>query len=300
MFGRIKTLAVDTVTGFIADECLSRAAAVAYYTLFSIAPLLVIATAIAGFAFGEDAARGAVAEQLQGTVGRDAAVAVQEMVRGARDATQGGIAAAIGLVVLLLAASGAFGELQSALNAIWKTEGPPRRTQLSRFVRAKAAAIGLVAATGFLLLASLIVSAVIKAVGTWIGAVVPATAMLMQWIAFFVPLAILTVLFGAIYKVLPDRTIAWRDVIVGAFVTALLFSIGKTAIGLYLGSSSVGTSFGAAGALVVLLVWVNYSAVIFLLGAEFTRAWANLHGSWRHAPVPADAGGRGVEAPPSR
>ncbi|MBR0667553.1 YihY/virulence factor BrkB family protein [Roseomonas hellenica] len=296
MLGRIRTLAVDTVMGFIADECLSRAAAIAYYTLFSIAPLLVIATAIAGFAFGEDAVQGAVAGQLEGTVGRDAAVAVQEMVRGASDATEGGIAAAIGITMLLLAASGAFGELQSALNAIWKTTGPPAGTQISRFLRAKAAAIGLVAATGFLLLVSLIVSAAIKALGSWIGGVLPETVVLLQWIAFFVPLAILTLLFGAIYKVLPDRDIAWRDVLVGAFATALLFSIGKTAIGLYLGSSSIGTSFGAAGALVVLLVWVNYSAVIFLLGAEFTRAWANMHGSCSDAPVPADSGGRNARA----
>lgn len=290
MLGRIRTLALDTMTGFVADECLSRAAAIAYYTLFSIAPLLVIATAVAGFAFGEQAAEGAVAAQLEGTVGHDAAVAVQEMVRGASDATAGGIAAAIGIATLLLAASGVFGELQSALNAIWKAQRAPAgaRTQISRFLRAKAAAVGLVAATGFLLLISLIVSAVIKALGSWIGGVLPETVILLQWIAFLVPLLILTILFGAIYKVLPDRDIAWRDVLVGAFATALLFSIGKTAIGLYLGSSSIGTSFGAAGALVVLLVWVNYSAVIFLLGAEFTRAWAAMRGSRGGAPVPAD------------
>ncbi|HEY4250703.1 MAG TPA: YihY/virulence factor BrkB family protein [Roseomonas sp.] len=292
MFGRLKTLATDSVTGFIADECLSRAAAIAYYTLFSIAPLLVIATAIAGFAFGEDAVRGAVAAQLQGLLGRDAALAVQEMVRGASNAAQGGIAALIGLAMLLLAASGAFGEMQSALNAIWKTATPHGGGQISRILRAKAAAIGLVAATGFLLLVSLLASAAIKAVGSWVGGVLPQTLVLLQWIAFLVPLVILTLLFAAIYKVLPDRDIAWRDVLTGAFATALLFSIGKTAIGLYLGSTSIATSFGAAGALVVVLVWVNYSAVIFLFGAEFTRAWASLHGSYSDAPVPADAGGR--------
>ncbi|WP_367615779.1 YihY/virulence factor BrkB family protein [Plastoroseomonas hellenica] len=273
-----KALAVGTVKGFMADECLSRSAAVAYYTLFSVAPLVIIATAIAGFFFGDEAARGEVTAQLEGTLGRQAAEAVQGIVQNASDAGSGTVATIIGVATLLLAASGVFGELQSALNAIWKTKTPDEQGTVSRFVRAKAAAIGLVAALGFLLLASLLVSAALKALGSWAGGLLPGFEVLLHVIELVVSIGILTVLFSAIYKVLPDRPIAWRDTLIGAFATALLFSIGKTAIGIYIGSSSIATSYGAAGALVIVLVWVNYSAIIFFLGAEFTRAWSEQAG----------------------
>jgi len=292
MLHRIRQLAVDTVTGFFADDCLSRAAAIAYFTLFSIAPLLVIAMAIAGLVFGEEAVRGAVSAQLVGLLGPAAAEAVEQAIRGASTLGTGMVAGLIGIVTLLLTASGTFGELQSALNAIWKTPsataGPGEGT-VSRLLRARAAAFGLVAATGFLLLTSLVVSAGIAAFGTWVHGLLPGTELLLQVANAAVSLLILTLLFAAIYKLLPDRRIAWRDVGIGAFATALLFTIGKTLISLYIGSTAIATSFGAAGALVIVLVWVYYSSLIFLLGAEFTRAWASQEGSHQATPVVADA-----------
>lgn len=285
MFGRAKALVIDTVNGFIADDVLTRAAGIAYFTLFSIGPLAVIAIAVAGFVFGEEAARGSLAAQLDGLLGPRAAAAVQDMIRGTATSGSSLLATAISLGTLLLTASGAFGALQSSLNAIWKTQARTSGT-FSRLVKAKLAALGLVATTGFLLLTSLIASAALSALRDWISGLFPGVQLVLQAVNFLLSFGIITALFAAIYKVLPDRQIAWRDVAVGAMVTALLFTVGKTAIGLYLGNSSVASAFGAAGALAVVLVWIYYSAVIFLAGAEFTRAWAGMTGSRTDAPVP--------------
>lgn len=280
--GRIWAALTDAATGFVEDNCLSRGASIAYYTVFSLAPLLVIAIAIVGFVFGEEAARGAVAGQIEGLVGREAAEVVQGMIRGAAETGRGTLATVIGIGTLLLTASGTFSELQGSLNAIWRTEAPPAKEKtgtvrtVSRFLKAKAAAIGLVAATGFLLLVSLVVSAVVEAFGTWLGAAMPDLHLLV-WVANQAISILLTAaLFAAIYKVLPDRDIAWEDVMLGAVVTAVLFAIGKSLIGWYIGSGAIASSFGAAGSLAVLLLWVYYSAQIFLFGAEFTRAWAGI------------------------
>ena len=286
----------DAGEGFVSDECLSRGAAIAYYTVFSLAPLLVIAIAIAGLVFGEEAARGAVADQIQGLVGRQAAEAVQSMVQGAAETGRGTLATLIGVGSLLLTASGTFSELQGALNAIWKTEAPPQEDAsatevVSRFVRAKAAAIGLVAATGFLLLVSLVASAAVSAFTNWLGQLMPGMALLAQVVNVLLSVGMIALLFAAIYKVLPDRRLAWRDVIVGALATAALFVLGKQLIGWYIGSGAIATSFGAAGSLAVLLLWVYYSAQIFLFGAEFTRAWAGIPAV---APTPQEV--RKVEA----
>ncbi|MEO3474784.1 YihY/virulence factor BrkB family protein [Roseomonas sp. CAU 1739] len=290
---RLRAMIVDALRGFIADECLSRAASIAYFTLFSLSPLLVIAVAIAGAAFGEDAARGAVQAQLRDLLGPDAAEAIQAAIRGAADTGRGTLAGAIGLGVLLLTASGTFGEIQSALNAVWKTEVPPTGG-VSQLLKAKAAAIGLVAATGFLLLTSLVASAAIAALGSWMQGRLPGSAALIEAVNTVVSLLLLSALFGAIYKVLPDRRIAWGDVAVGALITALLFTVGKSAIGLYIGGAGIAGSFGAAGSLAAVLVWIYYSALIFLFGAEITRAWANREGSRQAKPVPAVA----APAPP--
>jgi membrane protein len=284
----------DTVEGFVADEALTRGAAIAYYTVFSLAPLLVIASAIAGFVFGEDAARGAVAGQLRGLLGEQAAEAVQAMVRGASDRASGSLAALLSVGTLLLTASGVFGELQSSLNAIWKTE--VKESTVSRLLRAKAASIGLVAATGFLLLVSLLASAALAAFGTWLGGAMPGTRLLLQGLNLAVGFAMTAALFAAIYKILPDRRLRWRDVAAGAVATAFLFTVGKSLIGLYIGGTAVASTFGAMGALAVVLLWVFYSAQIFLLGAEFTRAWASQEGSRRTAPI----GPRAAEAAPAR
>ena len=284
---RLRAIFVDAVQGFIADECLSRGASIAYFTLFSLSPLLVVAIAIAGAVFGESAVQGAVADQLRGLLGQGAADAIQQAIVSASNVGEGAMASAIGIGLLLLTASGTFGEIQSALNAVWKTKVPETGT-VSRLLKAKAAAIGLVAATGFLLLTSLLASAAIAVVGIWLRDRMPGGQFLLEMGNTLISLLLLSALFAAIYKVLPDRRIAWRDVAVGAVTTALLFTLGKSAIGLYIGEAGIAGSFGAAGSLAVILVWTYYSSLIFLFGAEITRAWANWEGSRQAKPVPAE------------
>ncbi len=276
MLGSIWTIAKETVNDFIDDNVLSRGASIAYFTTFSIAPILVICVAIAGLVFGEDAARGAMVGQLRGLMGNQGAEAVQSMIASAGNKSSGVWATAIGIVTLLITATGVLSEMQSALNAIWKAEGA---TGLTGILKARAAGLGLVAALGFLLLVSLVVGAALAALGTYLNSFVPEIGTILQIINFIVSFLMVAALFAAIYKILPDRQLVWKDVIVGALATALLFTAGKTLIGLYIGSSSVASSYGAAGALVVVLLWVYYSSLIFLLGAEFTKVWASHHGS---------------------
>jgi membrane protein len=285
MLRKAWALARDTVEGFVADEAMTRGAAIACYSMFSIAPLLVVAAAIAGLAFGEEAVRSAVDEQLRALVGNEGAEAVQAMVRGVGEGggkSSNGVPALVSVAVLLVTASGVFAELQGALNVIWKAE--PKAITVSYLLRVRALSIGLVAATGFLLLVSLLASAALAALWAWTGGLLPAAATLLGVLGFLISFVLTTALFAAIYKVLPDRRLEWRDVIVGAVGTALLFNIGKALIGWYIGGSGMAKSYGAAGALVVVLLWVYYSAQIFLLGAEFTRAWAGLEDSKRDAP----------------
>ena len=284
MLANTWTLIKATVNGYIEDNALSRGAAIAYYTVFSLAPMLVIIVAIAGVAFGEEAAQGALARQIQGLMGHDAAVAVQGMVRSAWQSKSGTLATVIGFITLLITASGVFGEMQSALNAIWRAE--PQGTTVGRLVKARATSLGLVAALGFLMMVSLVVSAAITVVQTYLGGMLPAVAMLISVLNFLISFGLITALFAAIYKILPDRQLHWRDVGTGAVVTALLFEVGKTAIGIYIGSTAVANSFGAAGALAIVLLWVYYTSQIFLLGAEFTRAYSEFNGSRSATPVP--------------
>lgn len=266
----------ETVADYIEDEALSRGAAIAYYTIFSIAPVLVICIAIAGLVFGQDAAQGAMVGQLRGMMGDQAATAVQAMIASAGNKSSGIWATVIGLVTLLITATGVFGEMQTSLNVIWKAQAP---AGVSGMLKARAASLGLVATLGFLLLVSLVVSAALTALGATMNRVVPGIDKMLQVANFVVSFLMVSALFAAIYKILPDRQLRWKDVAVGAVATAFLFTFGKTLIGLYIGSSSVATSYGAAGALVVLLLWIYYSSQIFLLGAEFTKVWASHHGS---------------------
>lgn len=271
-----------TGTGFIEDEALSRGAAIAFYTVTSLAPVLLVVIAVAGLIFGQEAAQGAILGQLTGLMGQQAADVLQTALASASTKSSGIIATVVGLVTLLLTASGVFGEMQTALNRIWKAE--PKSGTLSRLVRARAASLGLVAALGFLLAVSLVASAALTALGDTLNARLPFGEAILSVVNFLVSVALLSLLFAAIYKVLPDRAIAWRDVIVGAVMTAVLFTIGKSLIGWYLGSSAVASSYGAAGGLIVLFLWVYYSTQIFLVGAEFTKAYA----TWRgHAFVPS-------------
>jgi membrane protein len=289
-------MAKDTLNGFMADDCLSRGAAIAYFTIFSLAPILVVVIAIAGFVFGEDAARGVIFTKLQGMMGSDAAGLVQSMIQSAANKRSGIIATAFSIVMLLITASGVFGELQSSLNLIWKAD-PSTHSTVTRLIKARAQSLGLVATLGFLLLVSLAISAALTAAWHRVDIVVPGASSLLRYVNIALSFAITTVLFGAVYKVLPDKKLEWRDVLIGSIFTALLYTGGKTAIALYVGSSHVGSSYGAASALVVLLLWVYYSAQIFLLGAEFTKVYAHRHGSqvsasrrhfWdRRKPVPA-------------
>ncbi|MBZ9676275.1 YihY/virulence factor BrkB family protein [Mesorhizobium sp. ES1-1] len=269
----------EAVVGFFADDAMSHSAAMAFFAVTALSPVLLIVVAIAGLVFGHDAAQVALSAQMSGLMGPQSAELMETALRSAQDTSSGVMVAAVGVVTLLVTASGVFGEMQSTLNKIWKVE--PLPVSLSTLVRARAASLGLVAALGFLLLVSLAATAAISLLGDFITAHLPLGAMILQAINTVVSLALITLLFAAIYKVLPDRTLQWRDVMFGAFVTALLFTIGKTLIGLYLGSSNVASSYGAAGGLLIILLWLFYSSIIFLLGAELTRAYSIRHGS-RH------------------
>jgi membrane protein len=290
MFSAAWKMLKDTVLAFIDDEALSRGAAIAFYTVTSIAPVLLIVVAIAGLAFGRDAAQNAITEQLSGLMGRQTAEVLQTAVASAANRSSGVMATIIGIITLMVTASGVFGEMQTALNVIWKAK--PEGTTVSRLIRARAASLGLVAALGFLLMVSLVVSTLLTAFGNYLNSILPFGQVILTGLNVIVSLTLISFLFAAIYKVLPDRDLEWGDVVVGAIVTGVLFTIGKSLISWYIGSSAVASSFGAAGALIVLLLWVYYSAQIFLLGAEFTKVYANSHGSMQGAQVLEDASSR--------
>jgi membrane protein len=277
MFSAAWKMLKDTVLAFIDDEALSRGAAIAFYTVTSIAPVLLIVIAIAGLALGRDAAQNALTGQLTGLMGQQIAEVLQTAIASASGKSSGIVATIIGIITLIVTASGVFGEMQTSLNVIWKAE--PKGITVSRLIRARAASLGLVAALGFLLMVSLVVSTGLTAFGNYLDSILPFGKIILTALNVIVSIALISFLFAAIYKVLPDRTLEWRDVVVGAIVTAVLFSVGKSLISWYIGSSAVASSFGAAGALIVLLLWVYYSAQIFLLGAEFTKVYANTHGS---------------------
>ena len=279
-------LAKETAKGFIADEALSHGAAIAYYTLFAVAPVLLIIIAIAGLVFGRDAAEVAIVAQLSGLMGESTAKALEEIVHKVRDRQSGWWATAVGFGTLILTATGVFGEVQSALNVIWKAKdhrSKERRSTLGRLARARAASLGLVVTAGFLITVSLAVSAALEALSSYLRGLFPGSEALLTVVDFAISTALIGFLFAAIYKVLPDKPIAWRDVAIGALVTALLFEAGKYLIALYIGKSDVASTYGAAGALVVLLLWIYYTAQIFLLGAEFTYAYARRYGSFSAA-----------------
>ncbi|TCZ61418.1 YihY/virulence factor BrkB family protein [Roseicella aquatilis] len=275
---RLWELMRGSVEGFIADDAMSRGAAIAYYSFFSVAPLLVIAIAIAGAFFGAQAVEGAVAYHLEEMMGATAAQVVEGLIRSAADRQSGQVAAVIGIVVLIVSASSVFSEVQAALNVIWRAPAPEGDTWL-HLLRNKLVSIALVLGTGVLLLASLVATAVVAAVTTWAAELVPETGRLISLANFGLTFLLTTLVFAAIYKILPNRHIGWRDVAMGALVTAFLFTVGKWLIGWYIGTTGIASTYGAAGALMAVLVWIYYSAQIFLLGAEFTKVWAGMHGN---------------------
>jgi membrane protein len=251
------------------DYAPSMGAALSYYALFSIAPLLLIVIGVAGFVFGEEAARGEIFGQLAALLGEQGARAVEGLLANARRPESGVIAMVTGTVLLVAGASTVFGELQNALDRIWRAPVEPARGWWT-LLRKRVLSFGMILGIAFLLLVSLVLSALVSALGEWWG---------LHALDMVVSFALTTLLFAMIYKLIPRTPIAWRDVWTGAAVTAALFAAGKIAIGLYLGRSTVASVFGAAGSLVVLMVWVYYSSQIFLLGAEFTRLYAEEHGS---------------------
>ena len=288
--GEQKYMVTIAVNAWLDDYAPSMGAALSYYTLFSLAPLLLIVIAVAGMVFGRDAAQGAVLAQLGGIMGPEGAVAVEGMLKAAREPAKGVLAAVIGVVALLIGATAIFAELQSALDRIWRVPAPKHQSGIWYLLRTRLLSFGLVLGLGFLLMVSLVVSAALAALGQWWASSIQGWDVLLEILNFAVALAIFTMLFAMIYKIMPRARISWRDVWTGAAVTALLFTVGKVLVGLYLGRSALASGFGAAGSLVVLVAWVYYSAQIFLLGAEYTWVFANRRGSRaNHAVAEAPA-----------
>jgi membrane protein len=273
----------QTFSEWMEDQAPTLGAALAYYTVFSLAPLLIISISIAGLVFGNEAAQGQIFDQLRGLLGDESGRAMEVMVQSAsaKPAT-GLVATVLGLLTLLFGASGVFGQLQTSLNAIWGVQPKPGRGILG-IIQDRILSFGFILVVGFLLLVSLLLTAAIAFVGHQFGDMVPGMEALAQILNSIFSLVVITLLFAMIFKFLPDARIAWRDVWIGAFITAALFTVGKFALGFYLGKSGVASSYGAAGSLIVLLLWVYYSSQIVFFGAEFTQVYANRFGS-RVAP----------------
>ena len=275
----------EAVSRWIDDFAPSMGAALSYYTFFSLAPLLVIVIALAGLIFGRDAVQGEVFLRLQDVLGNEAAAMVQTLIKSASNPRSAALAVATGVVTLAIGATTAVAELQSALDRIWRSPPPPSSGWWG-FLSRRLLAFGMVLAIGFLLLTSLVAAAVLSAFGKW-AAGWSGTVILLHAINIVVSFALVTLLFAMIYKILPRTRILWKDVWMGSVVTAFLFTIGKALIGVYLGDSGISSTYGAAGSVVVVLLWVYYAAQIFLLGAEFTYVYAGTHGSRaeRHPPA---------------
>ncbi|MGH8220962.1 MAG: YihY/virulence factor BrkB family protein, partial [Steroidobacteraceae bacterium] len=288
----------DSAYAWSEDRASRKGAALAYYMAFSLAPILIIATAVAGLIFGEAAARGQIFEQAKSLLGSDGARVVQTMIASAGRPGRGTWPAILGAVTIVVGATSALAELKDGLDQIWNTEtGRTFRFghYVLEFARTRLLAIGVILALGLLLILSLVLSALLAGVSHAMG-VSGATDIALQTFNFLLSFGLVTVLFATIYKVLPAVPLAWRDVIVGAVVTALLFNVGKHLIGVYLGSRASSSMYGAAGSLLVVLVWVYYSAQIFLYGAEFTKIYARRYGSLRRMERPAAAPGPVADA----
>lgn len=265
----------QTVEDWFEDGAPRHGAAIAYYTLFALAPVLVVVIAIAGLVFGEDAVRGEIVSQISGLVGRDGAEAIQGMLQRAR-ASEGSTAATIvGIAGLLFATTGAFLELQAALNRVWRVKvAPGPAIDIKGLVTRRLRSLGVVVAIGFLLMVTLTINAAVSAVANWWLSLTPGWPVVVGALNQGVSIGVSALLFSVLFRVLPDVELSWRDVGVGALVTAILFAIGQRLIGLYLGQSSLASPFGAAGTIAILLVWVYYAAQIVLLGAVFTRVYS--------------------------
>ena len=283
------TLAKAAVSAWLEDDAPSMGAALSYYTVFSLAPLLLIVISIAGLMFGADAVRGEVFAQLSGLMGDEAARAVEGLLAGVSKPSRGIAGTVIGVAVLLLGATSVFGELQNALDRIWRAPARQKSGGLWRLLRTRLLSFGMILGIAFLLMVSLVLGAVIAALGKWWGGAFGGWEVLAQIVNTLVGFGLTTSVFAMIYKLMPRVKVRWHDVLLGAVVTALLFTVGKFLIGLYIGKSAVASSFGAAGSLVIVFLWVYYSAQIFLMGAEFTWVYARTFGSMREQAEPGEA-----------
>jgi membrane protein len=259
------------------DDAPTLGAALAFYTLFSLAPVLIVAVSVAGFAFGEKAAQGEIVRQFQGLMGTQGASAIEAILQSTNRPGLGVLATALGLVAILVGASGAFNELQDALNIIWKVNSTKSFWRVA--LRHRFFSLGLVVATGFLLLTSLVITACLSAAERFVGTLLPISIIVLESMNFIFSFVVITFLFALIFKLIPDTAIPWRDVWMGAAVTSILFTVGKVVIGFYLGHSALTSAYGAAASLVVFLVWIYYSAQILLFGAEITHVYALKYGS---------------------
>ena len=276
-------LVKTAVSAWIDDYAPSMGAALSYYTLFSLAPMLLIVIAIAGLLFGAEAVHGQIFGELRGLFGDDAAQSIEGLLASVSQPSEGIIATAVGLTLVVIGATSVFGELQDALDRIWRAPARAKGGGLWALLRARMLSFGMILGIAFLLMVSLVLGAVVSALGKWWGGVFGEWEAVAQVVNLLVGLVLTTTVFAMIYKLMPRVRVRWPDVWLGAVVTALLFTVGKFLIGLYIGRSGVASGFGAAGSLVVVLVWVYYSAQIFLLGAEFTWAYANRYGSLKGA-----------------
>jgi membrane protein len=293
--GRILHVLRCSVTEWFDDRAASKGAALAFYTLFSLAPILVLVLAVAGFFYGAEAAQGQLMGQLRGLLGDKGAEAVQLVLAGARNQDSGTKATIIATILLLFGATTVFAELKDSLDDIWKVPKPTGATWWD-VVRTRLLSFGLILVLAFLLMVSLVVSAALAVLENYVGGLWKDATVLLGWLAALISFAVIAVLFGVIYKLLPRIRLAWPDVVVGALGTAALFELGKFAIGLYIGRSGVADSFGAAGSTIAILLWVYYSAQIFFLGAEFARQYALQLGSLRDKPASETGADKKAEA----
>lgn len=266
---------------FVEDRCHRMAAGLAFFIVFSLPPLLLILLLVLGAGFGSQEVEALLIREIVRLIGDTGALAVEAMIGNAAADSRGPVAAALGVLVLLFAATGAFAQLQAALNDTWAVAPDPAQGWVRSFLVKRLLSLGMVLAIGFLLLVSLVISTALATFGDWISAWMPswASSWLLVTSNAALSFALVTVLFAAIFKVLPDARIAWRDVWVGAVLTAALFAAGKSLIGFYMGRSDLSSTYGAAGSLVILLVWIYYASVVLLLGAEMTQVWARRFGS---------------------
>lgn len=285
----IGSIVAKSISAWLEHNASSLGAALAFYTLFSVAPILIIALAVAGYFFGAHAAETDLLSQLQALTGDAGADALRNLLNSAHYSDKKGVAAALGLVTLLVGATSVFGELQHAMDVIWGTTGRKNNRAWWELLRTRLLSFGMVLGVGFLLLVSLIASALLAAFGSWLEARFAQLQIVLHVLDLTVNFGMTVLLFAMIFKYIPQEKIAWRDTWIGAAVTAFLFAAGKSLIGLYLGRSSFSGAYGAAGSLIVLLLWIYYSAQIFLLGAEFTRAFAFERGSHAEDAVASNA-----------